>query len=63
LLTQRETITCPCCWETIEITIDLSGGNQQYVEDCSVCCRPLVIAFETDGEVLTAIGVTAENAS
>ena len=59
--TQREFITCPCCWESIEITLDLSGGDQQYVEDCSVCCRPLVITLRTDGEVLNAIEVAAEN--
>jgi hypothetical protein len=61
LLTQRETITCSCCWETIEITLDLSAGDQQYVEDRSVCCRPLVIAIRTDGEVLSAIEVAAED--
>jgi cysteine-rich CPXCG protein len=61
LLIQRETVTCPCCWESIEITLDLSGGDQQYVEDCSVCCRPLVITIRTDGEDVSAIQVTAEN--
>ena len=22
--------------------------DSQYVEDCEVCCRPMVIAFDTD---------------
>jgi len=61
LLIQRETITCPCCWESIEIALDLSAGDQQYVEDCSVCCRPLVITIRTDGEALSAVEVSAEN--
>jgi hypothetical protein len=61
LLTQLETITCPCCWETIEITVDLSAGDQRYVEDCFVCCRPLVIAIQTDGESLSALEVSAED--
>jgi hypothetical protein len=60
-LIHYETITCPCCWETIEITLDLSAGSQQYVEDCSVCCRPMVIAIQTDGEALSSIEVTAES--
>ena len=38
-LIQFETITCPYCWESIEITLDLSVDAQQQVEDCSVCCR------------------------
>jgi len=55
LLIQRETVTCPYCWQPIEITIDLSAGDQTYVEDCSVCCRPMVISFQTDGEALGAL--------
>ena len=37
------TIQCPYCWETIEITIDCSVEHQEYVEDCEVCCRPIVM--------------------
>jgi hypothetical protein len=56
-----ETITCPYCWESIEIALDLSVDEQQQVEDCSVCCRPIVIRYSTaDGE-LAALDVVAEN--
>ena len=59
---QFETITCPYCWEPIEITLDLSVESQQQVEDCSVCCRPIVVRYSTaDGE-LAALEVAAENA-
>jgi hypothetical protein len=34
-------VTCPSCWETILLEIDLSGGSAIYTEDCSVCCRPM----------------------
>ena len=34
---------CDYCWEQIEITLDASGGEADYVEDCQVCCRPLVL--------------------
>jgi hypothetical protein len=34
-------VACPYCGETIVIPIDPGGGaNQEYVEDCQVCCRP-----------------------
>jgi hypothetical protein len=57
----QETITCPYCWESIEITLDLSVDDQRYVEDCSVCCRPIAIAYRAaDGE-LAALEVAAEN--
>ncbi|NIP16109.1 MAG: CPXCG motif-containing cysteine-rich protein [Pseudomonadales bacterium] len=34
---------CPYCGEAIEILIDLSLSEQEYIEDCSVCCRPIVL--------------------
>jgi hypothetical protein len=58
---QLETITCPYCWESIEITLDLSVESQRQVEDCSVCCRPIVIRYSAvDGE-LASLDVAAES--
>jgi len=58
---QFETITCPYCWESIEISLDLSVDAQQQVEDCSVCCRPIVIRYSAaDGELLS-LDIVAEN--
>ncbi len=38
---------CPTCGESIVIPLDSSGGGeQQYVEDCPVCCNPNVIHVE-----------------
>jgi transcription elongation factor Elf1 len=38
---------CPSCGEAIVIPLDLSAGDeQQYVEDCPVCCNPNVIHVE-----------------
>ncbi|MFT5116914.1 MAG: hypothetical protein ACI9NY_000440 [Kiritimatiellia bacterium] len=34
---------CPYCGEAIEIVVDTSIEQQEYIEDCSVCCRPIVI--------------------
>ena len=45
---------CDACGEEIVIPIDPSAGSQQqYVEDCPVCCRPNVIRveFDSDGRV------------
>lgn len=34
-------VTCPYCGEEVEITLDPGGEEEQeYVEDCEVCCRP-----------------------
>ena len=40
---EETTVTCPACWETIELTLDLSAGSQTYTEDCPVCCRPMTV--------------------
>jgi hypothetical protein len=45
---------CGACGEEIVIPVDLSQGEQQeFVEDCPVCCRANVIRVEvqSDGEI------------
>jgi len=38
---------CPTCGELIVIPLDPTGGaEQQYVEDCPVCCNPNVVHLE-----------------
>jgi hypothetical protein len=39
--------TCPACWAAISMLLDLSETPQTFVEDCEVCCRPLVISLST----------------
>jgi hypothetical protein len=59
-LLQHESITCPYCWETIDILIDLSVDEQRYVEDCSVCCRPIAIGYRSSAEGETELDVARE---
>ena len=49
-------ISCPYCGEQIELLIDPSIAEQDYVEDCSVCCRPirLLVTIEFDGSCYLA---------
>lgn len=44
-LLQESDIPCPYCGETISILIDGSFEEQRYIEDCQVCCRPMVIVL------------------
>jgi len=32
----------------IEILVDVSLGEQQYIEDCSVCCAPILMYTQVD---------------
>ena len=55
------TIDCPYCGERIELEVDCSVEAQEYVEDCSVCCRPMVVTVTAaDGE-LVSVQVRAES--
>jgi hypothetical protein len=37
-------VCCPYCGQVSEIALDPgSGTDQEYVEDCQVCCRPWVL--------------------
>lgn len=45
--------TCPYCWQSITMLLDLSAVEQSYVEDCEVCCNPISLRFRADaGEVV-----------
>ncbi len=54
-------VTCPHCWEEISLGLDLSGGGQDYIEDCPVCCKPMRVVFQCeDGELVDVSVDTAE---
>lgn len=39
---------CPYCGESFESGADTSVGDQDYTEDCAVCCRPIVVSLRVD---------------
>jgi Cysteine-rich CPXCG len=43
-------VCCPHCGEWIDTFPDPGGGEEQeYIEDCSVCCRAIVFRAALDG--------------
>jgi hypothetical protein len=35
---------CPHCGEEIAVPVDVhAGAEQEYVEDCPICCSPVVL--------------------
>ena len=36
-------VDCPYCGEPISLLVDSSCEEQSYVEDCEVCCQPMVV--------------------
>lgn len=49
-------ISCPYCGESISVLVDDSIPEQSYVEDCQVCCRPIVldVIVDLDGDVIVS---------
>jgi len=45
--------TCPHCWQSVSMILDLSIEEQSYVEDCEVCCNPIQISYTVENFELT----------
>ena len=58
---ESKKIHCPYCGEIIDITIDCSVEQQNYIEDCQVCCRPINVDVSIDHIGNLAVFVTHEN--
>lgn len=54
-------IQCPYCWETLDISVDPSVADQEYVEDCQVCCQPILVHVVLDENLTPTVDVRAEN--
>ena len=56
------TITCPYCWAGFETQVDCSAGSQAYVEDCQICCQPILFRTSVDLDSnLLAVETQREN--
>lgn len=42
-LLSNHPLSCPYCGEVIELVVDGSVSEQEYTEDCPVCCRPMMV--------------------
>lgn len=60
-LQEEKTIQCPYCWESITVLVDASVCEQEYVEDCQVCCQPILLQVYCCDESVS-IRVNRENA-
>lgn len=57
----ESTAYCPYCDQPLTLLIDPSLDEQEYVEDCHVCCQPIVVCVVlSEGEV-SGIEMLREN--
>lgn len=53
-------VHCPACGEPLELALDPSAGDQAYIEDCQVCCRPMRVWLTVDDEGGASASVDAD---
>jgi transcription elongation factor Elf1 len=49
--------TCPHCWQKISMILYLSVEEQDYIEDCEVCCNPIKIYYTVEDSELKTFAV------
>ncbi len=54
-------IGCPYCGERISVLVDTSVMQQRYVEDCEVCCRPIVLSVTADADAALRVEANTED--
>ena len=53
-------VHCPSCGEAVALAIDTSAGDEQeYTEDCAVCCRPMDVFVRCRPGELLSISISA----
>lgn len=57
---EESRIDCPYCGESIVVLIDDSDSGSEYIEDCQVCCRPIVFRLTVSSMGETTVSVRAE---
>ncbi|HET7306799.1 MAG TPA: CPXCG motif-containing cysteine-rich protein [Gammaproteobacteria bacterium] len=51
---EEKDVTCPYCGETFGVVLDVTAGDQRYIQDCEVCCQPIEFDVRVDPEMETA---------
>jgi len=52
---------CPYCFEQVSMLLEVYSGNQSYIEDCEVCCRPIEISYTCEnGEIVSFVADRAQ---
>jgi cysteine-rich CPXCG protein len=55
-------IQCPWCGERLDVRVDVTAGEREYIDDCEVCCRPMELSVElTEEGGLSALRVRRQD--
>jgi hypothetical protein len=55
-------LLCPYCGQPAEVDVDTGGAAEQdFEQDCAVCCRPWRVHLESDEDGVPAISLHRED--
>lgn len=57
----EKSISCPYCGEDFYTLVDDSVSDQDYIEDCQVCCRPIALSVSVDLDGDVVLSARSEN--
>ena len=55
-------VQCPYCWESFLLLVDPSVEQQEYVEDCEICCRPIDFTIDIDADGRARVDARSQQA-
>lgn len=57
----EQLVNCPYCGERIEVLVDYQEAGHEYIEDCQVCCKPIIFNVVVDPMGNVSVLVRDEN--
>ena len=62
MLVTESALTCPWCGESTEVEVEPDLAEQEYIEDCQVCCHPIRVVVTLDPETGELLGLSGDRA-
>ena len=60
MIEEDYSFSCPHCGVELSVRLDQTGGReQQFVQDCEICCRPIQIEVRFEGEDVVRFSAVA----
>ena len=61
-INEEQYFGCPYCGSENSLPMDCSAGQrQEFIVDCEVCCRPIVIKIEIGDDEIIFFNAEKEN--
>ena len=57
----EQVVGCPYCGEAIDVLLDQEEVGHQYIEDCQVCCNPIIFNVSEDSAGKLSVSLRNEN--